>query len=152
MCFRHKESIGAHSEAFSLRYLCAQAYRELSLVKQAVAELRELKDASGRKMGGALWKARRGNSQAMYTLAEVYNDMGDADYVYATLVDYQKRFGYAPPAKIDAEPYDPKLTVKKLPIGKLVDSVGRRLYTLDRVVRLQAAIHRLPHRTTPARS
>lgn len=138
MCYRHKPAIDAHSEAFSLRYLCAQAFQELSLVKEAVAELRFLKDASGKKMGGALWDARRGNSQAMYTLAEVYNDMGDADYVYATLVEYQRRFGYPPPSKIDAEPYDPKLNVRKLHIGKLVDSIDRRLYMIDRVVRLQA--------------
>ena len=140
MCYRHKDQIDAHSEAYSLRYVCAKAFRELSLVNEAVAELKELKDARNRNFSGALWRLRRGNSQATYTLAEVYNDMGDADYVYATLVDYEKRFGFPPPAKIDGEPAYPKIDPKKIKVGKMISLLDGRLYRLGRAVRASVPV------------
>lgn len=134
MCYRHKQAIEVHSESYSLRYSCAQAYKKLNLVKQAIAELRFLRNTKSRRHSGALWIARRGNAQAAYTLAQVYNDIGDADYVYATLIDYQKRFGYPPPSSIKPEPPVPNLSLSKLKIGQLIDGLDRRVYMLERAI------------------
>jgi hypothetical protein len=139
MCYRHRSALMGHSEAYSLRFLCAKAFRRLSLVDKAVAGLKVLSKSRQKTFTGALWEARGGRAQALFELAHAYNDLGDPDYVYATLVRYKRKFGYPPPTTIQAEPAGPSVTFRDLPLGKLIDSIDSRAYALDRAVRASGA-------------
>ena len=139
MCYRHRSALMGHSEAYSLRFLCAKSFRGLSLLDKAVAGLKVLSKARQRNYNGALWEARNGRAQALFELAHAYNDLGDPDYVYATLVRFKRKFGYPPPTTIQAEPKGPSVTFRDLPLGKLIDSIDSRAYALDRAVRASGA-------------
>lgn len=139
MCYRHQEGVRYHEEGYSLRLLCARSYRALNLLKEAEVELKELSKGKVKDFSGAMWRTRKGRAQALFTLAEVYNELGDPDYVYATLVRYQRMFGYPAPEAIDPEPDDEGVTFEKLPLGKLVRSLDRRVYALERAVRVATA-------------
>ena len=136
MCYRHQEAIQYHEEGYSLRLLCARAFRDLNLLNQAEAHLKELSRGRLKEYSGAMWRARKGRAQALFMLAKVYNDMGDPDYVYATLVRYQRMFGYPAPEAIDPEPDEELVTFDTLPLGKLVKSLDKRVYSLGRAVRV----------------
>ena len=98
------------TQSNNLRLLCAESCLSLDLVDQAIAEGKTLSGKTKRKGQGGQWKRRMGPAQSMIFLARAYSQAGDPDYVYATLVKYQRRFGrYIPeevqaPQEIDNDP------------------------------------------------
>jgi len=138
MCYRHKERIVNHLESNNLRLLCAQAYLDLDLVDQAITEAKYLIAKTPRKAQGGHWKQRLGTAQSMIFLARAYRQTGDPDYVYATLVKYQRRFGRYIPDAVDVPPEVERMTLKDLSVGRNVLSLDSRIKGLERAIRADA--------------
>jgi len=136
MCMRHSDEVKNHPEGNWLRFRCAQAFGGLSLIEQAAAATEELSKIRRGKRDGGLWRKRHGAAQAAVDLARLRRDQGDADNVYATIVRFKRRFGYAMPHEIDPEPETPPLGAKAMKIGKLVGKLDKRVYVLDRAIRV----------------
>ncbi len=138
MCYRHKERITNHMESNNLRLLCAQSYLELDLVDQAIAEAKLLSGKTKRKAQGGQWNKRMGPAQSMIFLARAYSQTGDPDYVYATLVKYQRRFGRYIPDEVEAPQEIERMTLEDLKIGRSVLSLDARIKGLERAIRADA--------------
>ena len=68
----------------------------------------------------------------MLLLAEAYRQKGDPDYVYATLVRYQRRFGNYVPPVVPPMPRVKRMKLRDLPIGKEVATFESRLNAIER--------------------
>jgi len=60
--------------------------------------------------------------------------MGDADYVYATLVKYQRRFGRYVPEEVGAPEDVGPLTLDDLDVGRKVKSLDNRIKAVSRAI------------------
>ena len=138
MCYRHKERIAKHLESNNLRLLCAKSYLELDLLDKAILEAKALSAKTPRKAQGGQWNKRLGPAQSMIFLARAYRQTGDPDYVYATLVKYQRRFGRYIPDNVDAPEEVARMTLKDLEVGRNVMSLDRRIKGLERAIRADA--------------
>jgi len=133
MCYRHGERIAKHPDAKDLHYRCSAALLDLDLIDESIARSQELIKPSKKRRGeGALWRVRDGAAQSMLLLAQAYRQKGDPDYVYATLVRYQRRFGnYVPPVVPPMQKVK-RMKMRDLPIGKEVASFEDRLDDIER--------------------
>jgi tetratricopeptide (TPR) repeat protein len=134
VCYRHRERILVHPDGLSLRLLCAKAFLELDLVDEAIAETKEIIAKTPRKFAGAMWAKRDGTAQATIFLARAYKQTGDADYVYATLVKYQRKFGRYIPEEVGTPEDMEPLTLDDLDVGRKVNSVDKRIKAVSRAI------------------
>ncbi len=134
VCYRHRERILVHPDGLSLRLLCAKAFLDLDLVDEAIAETKEIIAKTPRKLAGAMWAKRDGTAQSTIFLARAYKQMGDADYVYATLVKYQRRFGRYVPEEVGAPEDVGPLTLDDLDVGRKVNSLDARIKAVSRAI------------------
>ena len=133
MCYRHTERIAKHPDAKDLNFRCSAALLELDLIEESIAKSQELIKPSKKRRGeGALWRVRDGAAQAMLLLAQAYRQKGDPDYVYATLVRYQRRFGNYVPPVVPPMPKVKRMKMRDLPIGKEVATFEKRLNDIER--------------------
>ena len=130
MCYRYREDIENHPEALDLRFLCAQSYLALDLVDQTIEELKKLQKIKKRKFQGGMWKKRDGYAQVMLYLARAYRQTGDPDYVYATLVRFQQKFGRYIPEEITAPEEVAVMDVNDLQVGRDAMGLNRRLRSI----------------------
>ena len=133
MCYRHGARLEKHPDAKDLNFRCAKALLDLDLIDDAIARAQVLVKPSKKRRGeGALWRVRDGMAQSMLLLAEAYRQKGDPDYVYATLVRYQRRFGNYVPPVVPPMPRVKRMKLRDLPIGKEVATFESRLNAIER--------------------